>query len=242
MGTRSFISIVFSLDIVGNFSFSYNIVNIYVLLTNSLLWIAYPRVVEELTINHISNTSVVYYLMGLIKKIFLLQLLLSITAFATGPLISYLFPAYKLSMNFFYILMLSSIYSNLTFPIVTFFMSRGKYWNLIKISTYSIIFGLILFCIIYYYKLIPIYAVLAYFFTLLVYFNLLVNELYSVFKFSNENLKTLYNLKIQVLIILVFIPVLFKYYFLALIILFIIALIFFKDFKLLYNTIRKLYL
>ena len=180
--------------------------------------------------------------MGLIKKIFLLQLLLSITAFATGPLISYLFPAYKLSMNFFYILMLSSIYSNLTFPIVTFFMSRGKYWNLIKISTYSIIFGLILFCIIYYYKLIPIYAVLAYFFTLLVYFNLLVNELYSVFKFSNENLKTLYNLKIQVLIILVFIPVLFKYYFLALIILFIIALIFFKDFKLLYNTIRKLYL
>ena len=230
MGLRSYIAYFYSYNIVGNFSFAYNIISIFLLLTNSITWIAYPKVISTLSNKSESGSNIISYLTYLIKKIFLLQLILSFFAFLVSPIFFQLFPQFELAKNIFYILLFSSMYVGILFPVITFHLSRENYWNLFYFSVISLLIGGIFIYIIKIFNLDLIWVVYAYLVSLAIYFNLVINGINKHFKLDNYNIKLIYSFSTQFLILLPSIFALFSFNLIAFFILLISVFAYYKDF------------
>uniref|UniRef100_UPI004048531E hypothetical protein n=1 Tax=Algoriphagus sp. TaxID=1872435 RepID=UPI004048531E len=235
LGTRSYISYFYPLSILGNFSFALNIVTIYLLLFNSLTWLAYPRVVKELSNVDTLPKDINNYMLYLLKKIFILQLFLTLCAYVSSPFVFYFFPKYELASDFFYILLFTNFYVGLTFPIVTFYLSRNNYWSLIYYSFLILLLGCVLFSINYYFKLEIIWVLISYFLILVTFFNLMVFGINKHLNFSKLECRGLYILELQTLIFVPAILVLFHLYYISFFVVLIIFIIFFKEYFNLYK-------
>jgi O-antigen/teichoic acid export membrane protein len=237
LGTRSYISYFYPLSILGNFSFALNIVTIYLLLFNSLTWLAYPRVVKELSNVDSLPNDIKNYMLYLLKKIFILQLFLTLCAYISSPFVFYFFAKYELASNFFYILLFTNFYAGLTFPIVTFYLSRNNYWSLICYSFLSLSLGCVFFVINYYFSLDIVWVLISYFLVLVTYFNLLVFGINKHFKFSKFQGNVLYIFELQLLILLPTILVLFHLYYISFLTVLIICILYYKEYINLYKTL-----
>ena len=237
MGLRSYIAYFYSYDIVGNFSFAYNIISIFLLLTNSITWIAYPKVIGILSDKSYSDTNVIPYLAYLVKSIFLLQLILSFFAFISSPFIFYFFPEYVLARNFFYMLLFCNMYVGILFPFVTYHLSRNNYWKLFYNSLAALAAGSAFLYSIYIFKLELIWALFAYLITLFLYFNLLVRDLKIQLNLDFFDYKSGYSILIQFFIILPSLFALYSYNLFAFYILVILVIYYIKDY---FNFIKTL--
>lgn len=237
LGTRSYISYFYPLSILGNFSFALNIVTIYLLLFNSLTWLAYPSVVKKLSNVDTLPKDINNYMQYLLKKIFILQIFLTLCAYISSPLVFYFFAKYELASEFFYILLFTNFYAGLTFPIVTFYLSRNNYWSLIYYSFLSLLLGCVLFLINYYFKLEIIWVLISYFSILVIYFNLLVLGINKNLNFSKLEGKGLYIFELQAIIFLPTILVLFHLYYISFFLVLIICILYFKEYLNLYKSL-----
>jgi len=203
MGTRSFVVREYTLTTYGNFSFAHSLVNIFLLLTNTLLWVAYPRVVQSLASNFSNTATLINYITNLGRKIYILQLIMSMVAFSLAPAIFYVFPEYRSAQQFYYLLLVSAVFGAMTYPYVTFLLARSKYLCLARVSVYSVVLAFVLFLMLHIMRLDPIWSAVAYCLVLLFYYNMLVYEFIKFNEIKHFIGVNLYSLTFQAILVLI---------------------------------------
>lgn len=144
MISKSYISFFFSVSLFAQYSFAYNISDAVMLLNNSISFLIYPTLLKKLSCFSENRIETINYMIDVQNKYMLMANLISLLSYIFIPLIQFIVPDYKQSIDILAILLLAQLFIANTFTMSTYLVQQNKEIILINIGLISISFLILL--------------------------------------------------------------------------------------------------
>ncbi len=172
---RLFVSLNYSAQNMGEYTFAFTINNFIFLFMNSILFILLPKMLIVFK-NMNKKYKKIFFAYSLTLS-FIFSLIILIFSLIFSPIIFYFYPEFYDSYFIFKALLVSNILYFMTFPITSYYISENMHYKLIKILILIVFSILVINNLLLYFKIDFKWVSFTNIFAFLFYFILLISSL-----------------------------------------------------------------